>query len=72
MWAGPACVGLDTACGKGGFLTAFELPARTVYERVSWLAGPERSGPAAGFTTAGTTRGPARLARARWRRRSAS
>jgi serine/threonine protein phosphatase 1 len=32
MWAGPACVGLDTACGKGGFLTAFELPARTVYE----------------------------------------
>jgi serine/threonine protein phosphatase 1 len=32
MWAGPACVGLDTACGKGGFLTAFELPARKVYE----------------------------------------
>ena len=32
LWAGPACVGLDTACGKGGFLTAFELPARTVYE----------------------------------------
>jgi len=32
MWAGPACVGLDTACGKGGFLTAFELPSRTVYE----------------------------------------
>lgn len=32
MWAGPACIGLDTACGKGGFLTAFELPARTVYE----------------------------------------
>ena len=32
MWAGPACVGLDTACGKGGFLTAFELPAKTVYE----------------------------------------
>ena len=32
MWAGPACVGLDTACGKGGFLTAFELPSRAVYE----------------------------------------
>jgi serine/threonine protein phosphatase 1 len=32
LWAGPACVGLDTACGKGGFLTAFELPAGTVYE----------------------------------------
>jgi len=32
LWAGPACVGLDTACGKGGFLTAFELPARTIYE----------------------------------------
>jgi len=32
LWAGPACVGLDTACGKGGFLTAFELPGGTVYE----------------------------------------
>ena len=32
LWAGPGCVGLDTACGKGGFLTAFELPSRTVYE----------------------------------------
>jgi len=32
LWAGPACVGLDTACGKGGFLTAFELPAGIVYE----------------------------------------
>jgi serine/threonine protein phosphatase 1 len=32
MWAGPSCVGLDTACGKGGFLTAFELPAKRVYE----------------------------------------
>jgi serine/threonine protein phosphatase 1 len=32
MWAGPSCIGLDTACGKGGFLTAFELPSRTVYE----------------------------------------
>jgi serine/threonine protein phosphatase 1 len=32
MWAGPGCVGLDTACGKGGFLTALELPSKTVYE----------------------------------------
>ena len=32
LWAGPACIGLDTACGKGGFLTAFELPAGRVYE----------------------------------------
>ncbi|MBV8756509.1 MAG: serine/threonine protein phosphatase [Deltaproteobacteria bacterium] len=32
LWAGPACIGLDTACGKGGFLTAFELPAKHVYE----------------------------------------
>ena len=28
-------VGLDTACGKGGFLTAFELPAQRVYGRVA-------------------------------------
>jgi serine/threonine protein phosphatase 1 len=32
LWAGPACVGLDTGAGKGGFLTAVELPARRVYE----------------------------------------
>ncbi len=32
LWAGPSCVGLDTACGKGGVLTAFELPANRVYE----------------------------------------
>jgi serine/threonine protein phosphatase 1 len=32
LWAGPACIGLDTACGKGGFLTAFELPSQRVYE----------------------------------------
>ena len=31
-WAGPGCVGLDTGAGKGGFLTALELPARVVYE----------------------------------------
>jgi serine/threonine protein phosphatase 1 len=32
MWAGPACVGLDTGCGKGGFLTALMLPDKLVYE----------------------------------------
>jgi serine/threonine protein phosphatase 1 len=32
LWAGPACIGLDTACGKGGFLTGFELPGGIVYE----------------------------------------
>jgi serine/threonine protein phosphatase 1 len=32
LWAGPACIGLDTGCGKGGFLTVFELPAGRVYE----------------------------------------
>jgi serine/threonine protein phosphatase 1 len=32
LFAGEAVFGLDTACGSGGFLTALELPARTVYE----------------------------------------
>jgi serine/threonine protein phosphatase 1 len=32
LWAGPAVAALDTRCGKGGFLTAVELPARRVYE----------------------------------------
>jgi serine/threonine protein phosphatase 1 len=32
IWAGPCCVGLDTGAGKGGFLTAIELPSMTVYE----------------------------------------
>jgi len=32
LWAGPCTAGLDTGCGKGGFLTALELPARHVYE----------------------------------------
>jgi len=32
MWAGPAVAAIDTGCGKGGFLTALELPARGVYE----------------------------------------
>jgi serine/threonine protein phosphatase 1 len=32
IWAGPCAVGLDTRCGKGGYLTALELPARRIYE----------------------------------------
>jgi serine/threonine protein phosphatase 1 len=32
MWAGPCTIGLDTGCGKGGFLTTIELPSMTVYE----------------------------------------
>lgn len=32
LWAGPAAAGLDTGCGKGGFLTALELPARRIFE----------------------------------------
>ncbi|APR84587.1 Serine/threonine protein phosphatase [Minicystis rosea] len=32
MWAGPCTIGLDTGAGKGGFLTALELPSLRVYE----------------------------------------
>jgi serine/threonine protein phosphatase 1 len=32
LWAGEAVYAIDTACGKGGFLTAIELPAAVVYE----------------------------------------
>ncbi|MEM9695688.1 MAG: metallophosphoesterase family protein [Myxococcota bacterium] len=32
MWAGPCTTGLDTGCGRGGFLTCLELPAMRVYE----------------------------------------
>ncbi|MDB4998073.1 MAG: serine/threonine protein phosphatase [Myxococcaceae bacterium] len=32
MWAGEAVFVIDTGCGKGGFLTALELPAVKVYE----------------------------------------
>jgi serine/threonine protein phosphatase 1 len=32
LWAGPCCAGIDTRCGKGGYLTALELPNRYVYE----------------------------------------
>ena len=32
MWAGPCTIGLDTGCGKGGFLTTIELPSMQVFE----------------------------------------
>lgn len=32
LWAGENVVAIDTGAGKGGFLTALELPARTVWE----------------------------------------
>lgn len=32
LWAGVNVVGIDTGAGKGGFLTAVELPACRVYE----------------------------------------
>jgi serine/threonine protein phosphatase 1 len=32
LWAGPCCAGIDTLCGKGGFLTAVELPVKQIYE----------------------------------------
>lgn len=32
IWTGVNAVGLDTRCGKGGFLTCLELPTGNVYE----------------------------------------
>jgi serine/threonine protein phosphatase 1 len=32
VWVGPSVIGLDTGCGKGGFLTGIELPGGRVYE----------------------------------------
>lgn len=32
MWVGENVIVTDTGCGKGGFLTCVELPARRVYE----------------------------------------
>lgn len=32
MWAGENVLAIDTGCGKGGFLTAVELPSVKVYE----------------------------------------
>ncbi|GAC1576350.1 MAG: metallophosphoesterase family protein [Polyangiales bacterium] len=32
LWAGTNVIGIDTGCGKGGFLTAVEFPNLRVYE----------------------------------------
>jgi len=32
LWAGESVTAIDTGCGKGGFLTALELPSLTIYE----------------------------------------
>ncbi len=32
LWAGECVVAIDTGCGKGGFLTAIELPSLAVHE----------------------------------------
>lgn len=32
VWVGPSVIGLDTGSGKGGFLTALELPGGAIYE----------------------------------------
>ena len=32
VWIRGDLIGLDTGCGKGGFLSAIELPAQTIYE----------------------------------------
>ena len=32
VWLRGSLIGLDTGCGKGGFLSAIELPSMTVYE----------------------------------------
>ena len=32
LWAGVNVIGIDTGCGKGGFLTAIEFPSLNVYE----------------------------------------
>lgn len=32
VWVGPSVIGIDTRCGKGGFLSCVELPSGQVYE----------------------------------------
>ncbi|MBK9001040.1 MAG: serine/threonine protein phosphatase [Myxococcales bacterium] len=32
LWAGENVIGIDTGCGRNGFLTCVELPSLTVYE----------------------------------------
>jgi serine/threonine protein phosphatase 1 len=38
LWAGECVIAIDTAAGKGGFLTAVELPSLRVYESRSLTA----------------------------------
>lgn len=40
LWAGEDIIAIDTGCGKGGFLTAVELPGRVVYESRTPGEGP--------------------------------
>ena len=40
LWAAENIIAIDTGCGKGGFLTAVELPARLVYESRSMVVTP--------------------------------
>ncbi|HRI69194.1 MAG TPA: metallophosphoesterase family protein [Polyangium sp.] len=32
VWVGPSVIGIDTRCGKGGYLSCVELPSGQVYE----------------------------------------
>lgn len=32
VWVGPSVIGIDTSCGKGGYLSCVELPSGQVYE----------------------------------------
>ena len=32
LWAGECCIGIDTGCGKGGFLTGVQFPEMVVWE----------------------------------------
>lgn len=52
MWQRGNVLAIDTGCGKGGFLTAVELPSLTVYE--SRDAGSERVGQARGAARGST------------------
>jgi serine/threonine protein phosphatase 1 len=45
FWAGGSTYAIDTGAGKGGFLTALELPSGKVYESRQPVARPGSSGP---------------------------
>ncbi len=48
LWAGECCIGIDTGCGKGGFLTSVQFPemvvweSRSAEERAAARAAPPR------------------------------